>query len=128
DCLVEGEAEDAVQDLFEAAVRGETLPRKVECSSPGLEDIPRIRHRSTFGVVEITRACGRGCQFCSVALRSGKSIPLPHILANVRHQVAQGADTITLTTEDLFLYEQGKKFATNLPALRRLLRSVADVD
>jgi radical SAM superfamily enzyme YgiQ (UPF0313 family) len=125
DCLVAGEAEEVVEDLFERAVRGEALPARVDCSSPRLESIPAPVNRSTFGVVEITRGCGRGCQFCSVALRSGKSIPLDHILANVRRQVAQGADTITLTTEDLFLYEQGKRFTTNVPALKRLFESVA---
>lgn len=127
DCLVDGEAEEVAEDLFERAVRGEPLPARVECKSPRLDSIPTPVNRSTFGVVEITRGCGRGCQFCSVALRSGKSIPLGHILANVRRQVAQGADTITLTTEDLFLYEQGKRFTTNVPALKRLFGSVAAV-
>jgi radical SAM superfamily enzyme YgiQ (UPF0313 family) len=75
--------------------------------------------------VEIARGCGRGCQFCSVALRGGKSIPLRQILHNVRAQVAEGADTILLTTEDLFLYEQGPGFRTNIPALKRLFESVA---
>jgi radical SAM superfamily enzyme YgiQ (UPF0313 family) len=127
DCVVHGEAEEVVTELFESAVRGEAIPTRVECASPKLESIPSGVNRSTFGVVEITRGCGRGCQFCSVALRSGKSLPLPHILDNVRRAVEQGADTITLTTEDLFLYEQGKKFATNVPALERLLQSVAGV-
>lgn len=127
DCIVDGEAEDVILPLFEAAARGESLPRKVESRSPELGKIPTIRHRATFGVVEITRGCGRGCQFCSVALRSGKSIPLPHILENVRAQVAEGADSILLTTEDLFLYEQGPKFDTNVPALKRMLESVAAV-
>jgi radical SAM superfamily enzyme YgiQ (UPF0313 family) len=128
DCIVHGEAEDVVLDLFESAVRGETLPPRVECHSPNLENIPPIHHRSTFGVVEITRGCGRGCQFCSVALRGGKSIPLDQIVQNVRTQVAEGADTILLTTEDIFLYEQGPKFDTNVPALKRLLESVSAVD
>ncbi|HEV8384272.1 MAG TPA: radical SAM protein [Candidatus Acidoferrales bacterium] len=127
DTIVDGEAEDIVLPLFEAAVRGETLPRKAMGNSPRLDHIPRIQHRSTFGVVEITRGCGRGCQFCSVALRAGKSIPLAQILDNVRVQVAEGADTILLTTEDLFLYEQGPKFETNVPALKRLFTSVAAV-
>jgi len=127
DTIVDGEAEDAVLPLFEAAMRGEPLPRKVMCKSPRLEAIPRIRHRSTFGCVEITRGCGRGCQFCSVALRAGKSIPLDQILDNVRAQVAEGADTILLTTEDLFLYEQGPRFKTNIPALKRLFGSVGGV-
>ena len=73
DCLVSGEAEEILRPLFRSAVEGEDIPRKVEGHSPKLDSIPRIRHRSTFGVVEITRGCGRGCQFCSVALRSGKS-------------------------------------------------------
>src|SRR5207244_1122742 len=89
--------------------------------------IPRIHHRSTFGVVEITRGCGRGCQFCSVALRAGKSIPLDQIIDNVRTQVAEGADTILLTTEDVFLYEQGPCFDTNVSALKRLFESVSSV-
>lgn len=127
DCVVNGEAEEAVVGLFETALRGDPLPRHVECKSPRLESIPYGLNRSTYGVVEITRGCGRGCQFCSVALRSGKSIPLDHIIENVKRQVSQGADTVTLTTEDLFLYEQGKKFSTNVPALRRLFESVAAV-
>jgi radical SAM superfamily enzyme YgiQ (UPF0313 family) len=127
DCIVHGEAEDLVLPLFEAAVRGDEIPRRLEGQSPSLESIPTMRHRCTFGVVEITRGCGRGCQFCSVALRGGKSIPLPQILENVRVQVAEGADHIMLTTEDLFLYEQGLKFQTNVPALKRLFHSVAAV-
>lgn len=127
DCLVEGEAEDIALDLFERALRGEDLPRKVNGTSPALGHIPRTRHRSTFGVVEITRGCGRGCQFCSIALRHGTSLPLDHILDSVRVQVAEGADTILVTTEDLFLYEQGPRFTTNGPALERLLNSIAAV-
>lgn len=124
DTIVDGEAEDVVGPLFEQAIRGEPMPRKLVGTSPGMDRIPRIRHRSTLGVVEITRGCGRGCQFCSIALRRGKSYPLAQILDNVRVQVAEGADTILLTTEDLFLYEQGPKFETNVPALKRLFEAV----
>jgi len=127
DCIVEGEAEDFVLDLFERAVRGESVPRKVEGQSPKMEHIPTTRNRSTFGVVEVTRGCGRGCQFCSIALRKGRSLPLEHILENVRTQVAGGAETIMITTEDIFLYEQGPKFETNVPALKKLFRSITEV-
>jgi radical SAM superfamily enzyme YgiQ (UPF0313 family) len=127
DCLVDGEAEEIVTPLFEAAARGEPLPRKVVGHSPEMAAIPLLRHRATYGGVEITRGCGRGCQFCSVALRAGKSIPLAHILENVRAQVAEGADTVLLVTEDLFLYEYGPRFAPNLPALKGLFESVAAV-
>lgn len=127
DCIVDGEAEEIVVPLFEAALRGEALPRKAEGHSTRLESIPPLRHRSTFGAVEITRGCGRGCQFCSVALRDGKSVPLDHILANVRTQASEGADLTLLVTEDLFLYEHGPRFAANVPAMQRLFESVAAV-
>lgn len=127
DCIVDGEAEDFVLDLFEKAVRGEALPRKIEGKSPSMDMIPRTVDRSTFGVVEVTRGCGRGCQFCSIALRKGKSLPLDHILDNVRVQVANGADTIMITSEDIFLYEQGPKFDTNVPALVKLFKSISEV-
>lgn len=127
DCLVDGEAEDVALELFERAVRGEALPHKVTGHSPEAGRIPLTHHRSTFGVVEITRGCGRGCQFCSIALRHGASLPLEHILESVRVQVAEGADTILITTEDLFLYEQGPKFQTNGDALERMLRAIAGV-
>ncbi len=127
DCIVEGEAEDYILDLFESAIRGESLPKHLDGKSPNMEKIPTTKNRSTFGVVEVTRGCGRGCQFCSIALRKGRSLPLEHILENVRIQVANGADTIMLTTEDIFLYEQGPKFDTNVPALKKLFESVAAV-
>ncbi|HEY8056602.1 MAG TPA: hypothetical protein VIE13_11915 [Terriglobales bacterium] len=47
-----GEGEDCALDLFERAVRGGPLPRKVPARSPDPSVIPRLRHRSTFGVVE----------------------------------------------------------------------------
>jgi len=127
DCIVDGEAEEIVLPLFESALRGEAVPRKVDGSSPPLSAIPMTHGRSVFGVVEVTRGCGRGCQFCSIALRKGKSLPLEHILENVRVQVENGAETIMLTTEDIFLYEQGPKFQTNIPALKKLFDSVAAV-
>lgn len=128
DCLVDGEAESLVLPLFHRAVEGADLPRTVKGSSPqSPAEIPITRGRSTLGAVEITRGCGRGCQFCGIALRHGQSVPLDRILANVRANVAGGADNIMLVTEDLFLYEQGPAFRTNADALARLFQSVVSV-
>ena len=125
DCLVDGEAESVVLSLFQAAVAGVDLPKMVKGRSPkSAAEIPVTQKRSTLGAVEITRGCGRGCQFCSIANRRGQSVPLESILANVRANVSGGADTIMLTTEDLFLYEQGPRFATNIGALERMVRAV----
>jgi radical SAM superfamily enzyme YgiQ (UPF0313 family) len=94
---------------------------------PTVEEIPVVRHRSTFGVVEITRGCGRGCQFCGPATKVGRSFPLEHIMESVRVNAREGATEIMLATEDMFLYEQAANFETNVPALERMLRSVKSV-
>lgn len=79
DCIFDGEAEERVADLFEAALRGEVLPRRVEGQSPRMESIPRLRHRSTFGAVEITRGVGAAVSFARLhcvqakVFRSSKS-------------------------------------------------------
>jgi radical SAM superfamily enzyme YgiQ (UPF0313 family) len=83
DYLIDGEIERAFSDLFKRIIAGDpSLPRIVKIpksEQPAVEEIPVVRHRSTFGVVEITRGCGRGCQFCSPATKVGRSFPLPHI-------------------------------------------------
>src|SRR5262249_11917038 len=78
--------------------------------------------------VEITRGCGRGCQFCSPAVKVGRSFPLDHILESVRVNVQEGATEVMLTSEDMFLYEQLPNFVTNTSALEELFRSVLSVE
>ena len=77
DYLIDGEIERVFGDLFQRIISGDpSLPRIVKIPKemqPTVEEIPVVAHRSTFGVVEITRGCGRGCQFCSVALRTGNA-------------------------------------------------------
>ncbi len=131
DYLIDGEIERVFGDLFRRIVEGDpALPRIVKLpkdSQPTVEEIPVVRHRSTFGVVEITRGCGRGCQFCSPATKVGRSFPLSHILASAEVNAREGATEIMLASEDMFLYEQLPNFTPNVPALETLFRSVKAV-
>ncbi len=124
DCIVKGEAEEETAALFRAAVEGKPLPRTVACNPSSQASPPVTRHRSTLGVVEITRGCGRGCRFCGPASRPIRSFPLEHVLENVRSNVREGASAITLATEDLFLYQHGTRLTPNGPGLQELLDSV----
>src|SRR5256714_14813463 len=131
DYLIDGEIERVFSDLFKRIIEGDSsLPRIVKFSKetqPTVEEIPVVRHRSTFGVVEITRGCGRGCQFCGPATKVGRSFPLEHILESARVNAREGATEIMLASEDMFLYEQMANFETNTPALETMLRSVKSV-
>jgi radical SAM superfamily enzyme YgiQ (UPF0313 family) len=131
DYVIEGEVERVCRDLFRRIVaRDPSLPRIIRVPrdmQPQVQEIPVVRHRSTFGVVEITRGCGRGCQFCSPAIKVGRSFPLTHIVDSARVNLREGATEIMLASEDIFLYEQHPNFLTNIPALETLLRSVTSV-
>ena len=128
DCIVKGEAELDILSLFRSAFQGEELPQILIGANPTLDHTPLLRGRSTLGVVEITRGCGRGCRFCGPGSRQSRSFPLEHILENVRANVREGASAITLATEDLFLYEHGPEFKANVDAIERLVTSVAAVE
>lgn len=131
DYLIDGEIEKVFIDLFRRIISGDrSLPRIIKVPKtmqPTVDEIPVVRHRSTFGVVEITRGCGRGCQFCGPATKVGRSFPLEHILRGVETNAREGATEVMLASEDMFLYEQLPNFETNVPALETLFKSVAAV-
>jgi radical SAM superfamily enzyme YgiQ (UPF0313 family) len=131
DYLIDGEIERVFSDLFKRMLAGDpSLPRIIKVPKsmqPTVEEIPVVRHRSTFGVVEITRGCGRGCQFCGPATKVGRSFPLDHIMASTRVNASEGATEVMLASEDIFLYEQKPNFETNIEALETLFRSVKSV-
>src|ERR1044072_8174537 len=131
DHLIDGEIERVFSDLFRRIMDGDpALPRIVKIpmsEQPTVEEVAVVKHRSTFGVVEITRGCGRGCQFCSPATKVGRSFPLSHILASAEVNAREGATQGMLSSEAMFLYEQFPTFTPNLPALIELFKSVKAV-
>jgi radical SAM superfamily enzyme YgiQ (UPF0313 family) len=131
DYLIDGEIERVFGELFRRIIEGDpSLPRVVKIPKDmqaTVEEIPVVRHRSTFGVVEITRGCGRGCQFCSPATKVGRSFPLGHIVASTEVNAREGATEIMISSEDMFLYEQLPNFTPNVPALETLFRSIKAV-
>lgn len=127
DSVVMGEGENGVIDLFRKASNGERLPPSVVTERPEPENIPRIVNPSIFGVVEISRGCGRGCKFCSPTMRRFYSFPLDSILTEVKLNAKNGTRMITLATEDLFLYKSKGGFIPNREAVVELVESVAAV-
>lgn len=128
DTVVMGEAEEDVLEIFRRAVNGEELPKQIVCRKPKPESIPLIKKPSLFGVVEVTRGCGRGCQFCSPTLRHRHSFPLDHILKEVEINAKNGTRMITLQTDDIFLYKTHLNFIPNREAIIELITSVARVE
>ncbi len=127
DAITMGECEDVIVPLFRKAIAGEELPRVVKGGHPTLEDIPHILHRSTYGLVEIMRGCGRMCKFCSPTMRKKISFPVDYVVEEVRRNVAEGSRMAFTVTEDMFLYDSKEGFIPNSESIVRLYQSIADV-
>jgi len=127
DCVVIGESETIVAELFTKAAKGKRLPPVVHCSTnPAYEEIPSIKHASIHGCVEISRGCGRNCQFCTPTMQKRRNFPLDKIMKEVEINVKEGDGRITLGTEDIFLYGvKNNGFIPNKEAVLNLLRKVA---
>ncbi len=129
DCVITGEGEGAAVDIFRRVLKGEPIPPVVQGKSPrNPEDIPLIKGEAVHGCVEITRGCGRGCQFCSPTQRQRMSIPLDRILHEVKINADSGAEMVILATEDIFLYGlKSSRFLPNRERIVKLIQSVASV-
>ncbi|MFQ6128289.1 MAG: B12-binding domain-containing radical SAM protein [Thermoplasmata archaeon] len=126
DTIVHGEGENVVVDLFHRALNGEPLPREVYGKRVSADRIPLIKKAASYGVVEITRGCGRGCYFCSPTNRVKNSLPLDHIMKEVEINVRGGANSVFTATEDMFIYQSGPRFVPNREAVVKLYKTIAE--
>jgi radical SAM superfamily enzyme YgiQ (UPF0313 family) len=121
-----GESEHDAPELFKKAIRGEKLPAIVHAKRLADEDIPAIRNGAIYGAVEISRGCGRGCQFCSPTMKYRRNFPIEKILQEVRANVKSGANMILLNTDDVFLYGSKERFLPNREAVVGVYEAVVN--
>ncbi len=124
DYLFHGEAEATLVDSVKRILAGEKLDRDIHGAKPEPGQIPQIRRAASYGMVEITRGCGRMCKFCTPTMRKRHSVPLDFIMKEVETNVRYGSEMIFLATEDIFLYKCFDKFKPNREALAKLITSI----
>ena len=128
DCVLIGGVAEVIVDVFDRAVKGEPLPRIVRSGNgSGERSMPQIRHAAIHGGIEISKGCGRNCQFCTPTVQKKCDVPLDTIMKEVETTVREGQSHITLITEDLFLYGAKKgSFLPNKKTVVELVKSVAE--
>ena len=129
DTLVDGQGTNEIIHIFDAALKGEKLPKSVTTEKPDYEHVPLIKGAACYGAVEITRGCGRGCKFCGPTAHGYvRSFPLEHIMKNVATNVKNGSDMIFTVGEDTFLYgaSAANGFKPNTKAVVQLYKSIAE--
>ena len=128
DTVVSGYAEGVVAELFRKLVGGDGAPAFVQADTLPAADIPAIAGPTSMGVVEISRGCGKGCDFCTVAAEPMVHLPEEMILADVRTNLAGGVDSIVLISEDFFRYGTPSHVnGVNPPALKSLVRKIRNL-
>ncbi|MDH3364848.1 MAG: B12-binding domain-containing radical SAM protein [Thermoplasmata archaeon] len=103
DCVVKGEGELVTPPLFKDALAGRPLPLAVSGGPVPVDGIPEVMGPTVNGTVEISRGCGRGCEFCNPNMRRVRHVSLERILSEVRTNLAYSSK-VTLHAEDVLRY------------------------
>jgi len=104
DHLVLGYAEGNAAEIFQALLHGEASPEVILGQPVAAEAIPLVRGATLMGGVEISRGCGLGCAFCTIAGVLMQHLPEETILADARTNVQAGEVNLSLLSEDFFRY------------------------
>ncbi|RLE72371.1 MAG: radical SAM protein, partial [Thermoprotei archaeon] len=112
DLVLYGEGEKTVPKIFSKILRGEEIkiPQIIHTKPseyPKAEEIPLLRGATIGGLVEVSRGCGRGCNFCKPTLVPLRHRPLTHILKDIETNVKYGQKNICLHSEDILRYGAG---------------------
>lgn len=104
DHVVIGYAEGNAATVVRALLAGEALPPVLAGERVPAEGIPPIHGAAALGAVELSRGCGLGCGFCTLNRESMTHLPVETILADARTNLAAGATSLSLLSEDAFRY------------------------
>ncbi len=127
DTVVKGRAESVTLELFQKAAAGETLPTVVDAPEPTIEQLVTPPKRSTYGIVEMNRGCGRQCAFCSPTLETRISLPQEQVMEAVRANTRDGGRIIFPVSEDVFIYGAAAPFYVPNPhAIVNFYESIAN--
>jgi radical SAM superfamily enzyme YgiQ (UPF0313 family) len=102
--VVEGEGEQVAPQLFKDVLEGRQLPNYVTGTTVPVDRIPTIREPTINGTVEISRGCGRGCEFCNPNMRTVRHIPVERIMQEIKVNTAY-RKRVTLHAEDVLRYK-----------------------
>ena len=78
-----------------------------------------------MGIVEISRGCGLGCAFCTLAHQPMRHLPVDRILLDIETNRSAGIRNISLISEDFFRYGATGPLGTVAPdAIKELLTAI----
>lgn len=104
DVVFEGYFESSGPELFTDLIEGRQVKERICQTDAAVEKIQPINGASMLGIIELSRGCGRGCKFCTMARRKMEHVSPDTILADLETNVANGVSSVVSGSEDFFRY------------------------
>ena len=104
DTVFLGYGERDAPEAFGRILEGRPMPPVVRGRRGRVSDIPPILGPTSMGAVEISRGCGRGCGFCTIAAEPMVHVSVGRIVADVETNVRAGVPNVSLISEDFLRY------------------------
>lgn len=104
DVVFEGNFETVGPDLFTQLLNGQPTEKHISQNDTATDKIVPISGASMLGIIEISRGCGRGCKFCTMARRKMSHLSTDTILCDIETNVGAGLNSVVSSSEDFFRY------------------------
>jgi radical SAM superfamily enzyme YgiQ (UPF0313 family) len=126
DVVFEGYFERLGPRLIEDLVLGRPVPAHLEERGTCHDRVRPILGPSILGVIEQSRGCGKGCQYCTLAFKRMDHLPVETVVADIRANVSGGAAAVMSGSEDFFRYG-AVGWRVDFDRLHRLLAAIRQV-
>lgn len=104
DVVFEGYFENLGPQLFTDLIDGKETKSYICETGTCLDSVRALAGASMLGIVELSRGCGRGCSFCTMAGKKMEHLPVDTIISDLKTNVAAGIRTVVSGSEDFFRY------------------------
>ncbi|MDP6438428.1 MAG: radical SAM protein [Candidatus Brocadiia bacterium] len=104
DHVVTGYCEGNVAALFRSIADGEAPATVLAAEGLPGDAVPAVRGATVMGSVEISRGCGLGCGFCTIAQERMIHVPAETVISDVETNLSAGVGNVSLVTEDVLRY------------------------
>jgi radical SAM superfamily enzyme YgiQ (UPF0313 family) len=104
DHVFAGYCEADIAAYFHRLAAGEELPSLINCSWKSSDAIAPIAGATVMGLAEISRGCGLGCDFCTIADVQMTHLSQELIAQDLATNVGAGVRDVGLISEDFLRY------------------------
>jgi radical SAM superfamily enzyme YgiQ (UPF0313 family) len=104
DVVFEGYFEDSGPKLFSDIVNDRPTKNYFCDKKTSTEKAQPLKGASMLGIIELSRGCGRGCKFCTMADKKMEHLSTDTIMADLETNIANNITAVVSGSEDFFRY------------------------